>query len=75
MKEIKLLSRERNKLIRILENYEKYVKKDNSIEKSYKDIVIQDIHLIYQRAMGQAPKEKIELSKNIDNSVFGFGDD
>lgn len=75
MKEIKLLSGERNKLIRILENYENYVKNDKRTSKSYKKLEIENIHLIYQRVMGQAPKEKIELTKNIDNSVFGFGDD
>lgn len=71
MKEIKLLSGEYNKLIRIVENYKTYVKDDKKTTDEYKNMELENADLIYKRIMGQYPVERIDLNRNDDLSVFG----
>lgn len=75
MKTIQLLSNEKNKLIRMLENYEHYVRKDKTKTEAYKSLELEDIYIIRRRIMGQAPKENYVLSKGIDASMLGLGEE
>lgn len=70
MREIKMLSNERNMLIRILENYEQYIKSDKEITDDYKQLELHNLNIINQRVMGQIPKQEYEQKKYIDNSIF-----
>lgn len=70
--EIKMLSGERNKLIRILENYKIYLEKDKNLKDDYKNMELKNITLIHNRLMGQVPVENYRVAKNDDLSVFGF---
>lgn len=69
--EIKMLSGERNKLIRILENYKIYLEKDKNLKADYKNMELKDIILIHNRLMGQVPVENYRVAKSVDPSVFG----
>ncbi len=55
MKVIKLLSNENNMLIRILERYEEYIKKDDKLTDKYKELESKDIHIIKERINGVIP--------------------
>lgn len=70
--QIKMLSGERNKLIRILEHYKDYVQKDKNLKDEYKKMELQNITLIHNRLMGQVPVENYRAVKSDDLSVFGF---
>lgn len=70
--EIKMYSGERNKLIRILENYKVYVQNDKKLNEDYKKLELRDMTVIFDRLMGQAPIENYRVVKDRDSSVFGY---
>jgi hypothetical protein len=60
MVEIKMLSNEKNMLVRALENYEKYLKKDSNKTKEYKKLEQERINIIKARIDGKKPSYEIE---------------
>lgn len=52
MKSINLKSNELNKLVRILDNYEEYVTNDVEKTNEYKNLILNDIHIIRSRISG-----------------------
>ena len=56
----KMLSNEKNMLVRILENYEKYLEKDSNKTKEYKKLEKERINIIKARIDGKKPSYEIE---------------
>ena len=72
MKTIKLLSNEKNNLVRVLEKHKKYLQEDNTITSKLKEIELENLEVLIRRANGEEPKECVFVMKNVDVSVFGL---
>lgn len=73
MKSINLKSNELNKLVRILDNYEEYVTNDVEKTNEYKNLILNDIHIIRSRISGiKINNNDVVITKNLDVSVFGI---
>nr|DAM50322.1 MAG TPA: hypothetical protein [Caudoviricetes sp.] len=73
MKSINLKSNELNKLVRILDNYEEYVTNDVEKTNEYKNLILNDIHIIRSRISGiKINNSDVIVTKNLDVSVFGI---
>lgn len=73
MKSINLKSNELNKLVRILDNYEEYVTNDVEKTNEYKNLILNDIHIIRSRISGiKINNNDVIVTKNLDVSVFGI---
>lgn len=73
MKSINLKSNELNKLVRILDNYEEYVTNDIEKTNEYKNLILNDIHIIRSRISGiKINNNDVVVTKNLDVSVFGI---
>mgnify|MGYP000601960290 FL=1 len=73
MKSINLKSNELNKLVRILDNYEEYVTNDVEKTNEYKNLILNDIHIIRSRISGiKINNNDVVVTKNLDVSVFGI---
>lgn len=73
MKSINLKSNELNKLVRILDNYEEYVTNDVEKTNEYKNLILNDIHIIRSRISGiKINNSDVIVAKNLDVSVFGI---
>lgn len=73
MKSINLKSNELNKLVRILDNYEEYVTNDVEKTSEYKNLILNDIHIIRSRISGiKINNNDVVVTKNLDVSVFGI---
>ena len=73
MKSINLKSNELNKLVRILDNYEEYVTNDVEKTNEYKNLILNDIHIIRNRISGiKINNNDVVVTKNLDVSVFGI---
>lgn len=73
MKSINLKSNELNKLVRILDNYEEYVTNDVEKTNEYKNLILNDIHIIRSRISGiKINNRDVIVTKNLDVSVFGI---
>ncbi len=73
MKSINLKSNELNKLVRILDNYEEYVTNDVEKTNEYKNLILNDIHIIRSRISGiKINNNDVVVTKNLDVSIFGI---
>lgn len=73
MKSINLKSNELNKLVRILDNYEEYVTNDVEKTNEYKNLILNDIHIIRSRISGIKINNNDDVvTKNLDVSIFGI---
>lgn len=71
MKSINLKSNELNKLVRILDNYEEYVTNDVEKTNEYKNLILNDIHIIRSRISGiKINNNDVVVTKNLDVSIF-----
>ena len=71
MKSINLKSNELNKLVRILDNYEEYVTNDVEKTNEYKNLILNDIHIIRSRISGIKINNNDDVvTKNLDVSIF-----
>jgi hypothetical protein len=66
MVEIKMLSNEKNMLVRALENYEKYLEKDSNKTKEYKKLEQERINIIKARINGKEPRYEVERAFGMD---------
>ena len=68
-----LKSNELNKLVRILDNYEEYVTNDVEKTNEYKNLILNDIHIIRSRISGiKINNNDVVVTKNLDVSIFGI---
>lgn len=73
MVEIKMLSNEKNMLLRVLENYENYLYKDKKRTPEYKKIEQKKLEIIRERLNGKKPVYHLEKALGITD--FGLGDE
>ena len=66
MVQIKMLSNEKNMLVRILENYENYLVRDTKESKNYIKLEQQRVNIIKARINGKEPRYEIERAFEMD---------
>lgn len=66
MVQIKMLSNEKNMLVRILENYETYLAKDKKKTSNYIKLEQERVNIIKARINGKEPRYEVERAFGMD---------